>query len=171
MGGKGPLSDPKIEMRQALQDIREALHGLREGVVTAVMRRNRALDDVARLDGTLADLDSKAALADRVSNPKMATELRDERIVRAAELEEARKLADRLTAEAESAKINLPAEEARLLQRARELQARMIESAGASIGGGSASEFGTEADALFDRARDKTRTLQNEASARAEVSA
>ena len=53
-------------MRQALSDIREALHALREGVVTAVMVRNRAQDDVASLERTVADLDARASLADRI---------------------------------------------------------------------------------------------------------
>ena len=169
MAGSGPFGDPKIEMRQAVRDIHEALRAAREGVVTAVMQRNRAQDAVAKLERTIADLDAKAGVADKIPNAKLAAELREERVRRAAELEDARKLADRLTAAAESAKLELPEQEARLLQQARELQTRLIESAGATIDSNAAEDFGTEADALFDRVRAKTRDLQNEASARSEV--
>lgn len=72
MAGPDPFGDSKIEMRQAAREIREALQALREGVVTAVMRRNRAQDDVTRLERLLADLDAKAALAARVVNAKLA---------------------------------------------------------------------------------------------------
>ncbi len=166
-----PFGDPKIEMRQAVRDIHEALRGLREGVVTAVMQRNRAQDEVSKLERTLADLDAKAELAGKLTNPKLAEELREERRVRAAELEEARKLAGRLAAAAESAKLSLPEEEARCAQKARELQAQLIQATGAAIDANATEDFGSEADALFERARAKTRDLQNEAGARAEVSA
>jgi len=168
MSGAGSL-DPKFEMRQAVRDIREALGALREGVVTAVMRRNRAQDEVVRLERGLVDLEPKITLAEKVLNPKLAAELREEKVKRTAELEEARKLAATLTASAESAKINLPEEEARLLRQARELQAQLIEAAGNAIGNAGSELFGSEADSLFDRAREKTINLQNEASARAEV--
>jgi predicted dehydrogenase/phage shock protein A len=169
MGSPGPFGDPKIEMRQAVRDIREALHALREGVITAVMRRNRAHDEVTKLEQLLVDLDAKADVADKLKNPKLAGELREEHKVRAGELEKARQLVARLTAAAESAKINLPEDEARLLQRARELQTQLIETAGTAIETGTLDVVGTEANALFERARNKTRDLQNEASARTEV--
>ena len=171
MGTPGRFGDSRIEMRQAVSDIRQALHALREGVVTAVMLRNRAQDDAAKLERLVGDLDRKAEQANRLKNPKLAEEIRAERKTRGAELEDNRKLAAQLTAAAETAKINLPEEEARLLQQARELQTRLIEAAGASIDAEATGSFSSETDALLDRAREKTRSLQNEASARSEVSA
>jgi predicted dehydrogenase len=156
-------------MRQAVRDIRAALQALREGVVTAVMHRNKAEDEAAKLERLIADLDAKADLAEKINNPSLAAELREERTRRAAELEEARKLAQRLAAAAESAKVNLPQEEARLTQRARELQTQLIEAAGAKVGAGEFDVSDSDVDALLDRAREKTRSLQNEASARSEV--
>ena len=165
MGNPSQFGDPRIEMRLALREIREALHALREGVVTAVMHRNRAQDDVVRLERSLADLDTKADLADRIRNASLAGELREERARRAAELEEARKLAASLAAAAENAKLNLPEEEARLLQKARDLQS-MVSSVLDQFHPGI---LDSAVDDLFERARNKTRDLQNEASARGEV--
>jgi predicted dehydrogenase len=170
MGGSDRFSDPKLQITQAVREIREALHALRENVVVSVMRRNKAQDDLVKLEQMLAVLDAKAAQADKLNNPQVATDLREERKRRAAEVEDARKLLDTLTAQAESAKINLPEEEARLLQQARDLQAQLVQTVSERIDANAPEAFGTEADALWERAAGKTRDLQNEASARTEVS-
>ncbi len=169
MGSPDPFGDPKTRMRQAVQDIREALHALREGVVSTVMQRNRAQEQVTALERALADLDKRRQPAEEIGNPRLAAELREERARRAIELTEARKVAMRLTAAAESAKINLPQEEARLLQRARELQTQLIDAARGVISSEASGTSRPEWEGMFDRASEKTRSLRNEASARTEV--
>src|SRR5690242_404039 len=106
MGSSDRFPDPKLQISQAVREIRESLHALRENVVLSVMRRNKAQDNVTKLERMIADLDSKTLQAQKLANPKIADELREERKRREAELKDARKLADQLTAQAESAKIN-----------------------------------------------------------------
>ncbi|HLJ54402.1 MAG TPA: Gfo/Idh/MocA family oxidoreductase [Chthonomonadaceae bacterium] len=168
MSNSGPFGDPQTELRAAIRGIQDAVRELHESVVRSVMDRNRAEAAATKIEREIADLDTKAALAEEASHSDVAAELRAERDRRTAELVDARGLASRLAAAAEAAKTGQPAEEARLLQQARELRARFAASAGSTIGG----EAGlSEADVLFERARSKTAGLQNEASARAEVAA
>src|SRR5579862_9907372 len=99
-----PSGDSRAALNEAIEQVRAALNALREGVVTAVMRRNRLQDEVAKQEQRLADLDQKATLAERINNPRLAAELRAERAQRMTELAELKKALARAEAEAESAK-------------------------------------------------------------------
>jgi predicted dehydrogenase/phage shock protein A len=169
MGPSDSFRDPKIQLSEGIRQIREALHALREGVVMAVKRRNQLQDEVAKLERLIADLETKAALAEKIGNPSLAAELREERKRREAELAKMRTLLTRLEADAESAKIQLPEEEARLLQQANDLKAQFARLAGAQVEASAPESLGTPADEMFTRAADKVRDLEREASAREEV--
>ncbi|HLV82078.1 MAG TPA: hypothetical protein VKT32_17440, partial [Chthonomonadaceae bacterium] len=163
--------DPKQQMRESLQQLRQALHRSRESVVVAVMRRNRLQDEVNRLERLLADLDSKAELADKLQNPKQAEELRAERKSREAELETLRAGLAQATAAAEAAKLRLPEEQARLLQQANDLKAQLAQMVGDRVEINASGLPGSETETLWDRAVQKTRSLELEAAARQEVAA
>ncbi len=169
MGGSDPTQDPRFQLREALEEIRRALYNLRESVVQAVMRRNYLQDEAAKLERQVADLERKAALAEQINNTALAAEIRQERKSREAELERLQTLLAKAEAEAESAKLQLPEEEARLTQQARDLNTRFIQLAGGRIDANASGGFGTEADAMFERASEKMRNLEREASARGEV--
>src|SRR5579871_2497065 len=163
MSASDPFRDPRIQLSEGIRQIREALHALREGVVLTVQRRNQLQDEVAKLERLIADIESKAALADKINNPALATDLREERKRREAELQRLRTLLTRAEAEAESAKIRLPEEEARLLQQANDLKAQFARLTGAQVEASSPGGLGSEADAMLDRAADKIRDLEREA--------
>ena len=171
MGGSDPSQDPNIQMRETLRELREALHNQRESVVLLVMRRNQLQDEVTRLEKLLGELASKAELADKLQNAKAATDLREERKSREQELERMRTLLARAEAESEAAKMRLPDEQARLLQQLNDLKAQFVRAAGDRIEAGSPGGLGSDADEMWNRATEKTRNLEREASARQEVSA
>jgi predicted dehydrogenase/phage shock protein A len=164
-----PSRDPKLQISEAIRELRAAAGALRENVVQAVMRRNRLQEEAARLERLIADIETKAALAEKINNTALAAELRAERKNREAELERLRALATQAEAEAESAKIRLPEEEARLLQQVNDLKGQLVRVTGAQVEQNAPGGMGTEADALWERAGEKLRNLQSEASARAEV--
>lgn len=153
--------DPRSRLREALQEIRNALTQARESVVLLVMRRNKVYEEVQQLERRVNDLEQKARLADQINNPALAAEIRAERDRCAAELERARARLAEAEAEAEAAKANLPRQEAQLQQQASELDFRLRQMDTAqSIAG---------AEDLWSRATEKVRQLQHEADARAEL--
>src|SRR5579859_4704639 len=131
------MSDPSSELRQSLSEaveqVRQALHALREGVITTVMRRNRLQDEVAKYEKLMADLAQKLAFAERINNPRMTLELREERERREKELAELKKSLARSEVEAESAKMRLPEEEARLARQINDLKAQSARAASARV--------------------------------------
>jgi predicted dehydrogenase/phage shock protein A len=169
MGSGDPTRDPREQLREASEQVRAALANARERVVQLVMRRNFLQDEATKLERLVTDLETKAALAERVKNTSLAEEIRQERKSREAELERLRGLLAQAEAEAESAKIGLPEEEAKLAQQLQDLNTQFVARVGdhieATAGGGPLSEPG----ALMERAGDKIRGMEREASARAEV--
>ena len=162
------LQDPRARINAALRELRNSMSQVREGVVLSVMRRNKISDDITKMERQISDLTTKAELAEKINNASLAEELRTERKSREAELERLRSTLATAEAEAESAKTRLPEEETRITQQIQNLQAELaqIESGRAAE---SAAGAGSNADAMFRRAADKVRDLQNEAAARGEV--
>ncbi|MCS6775539.1 MAG: Gfo/Idh/MocA family oxidoreductase [Chloroherpetonaceae bacterium] len=153
--------DPRSRLREALQEIRNALSQARESVVLLVMRRNKVYEEVQQLERRVTDLEQKARLADQINNPALAAEIRAERDRCAAELEHARARLAEAEAEAEAAKANLPRQEAQLQQQASELDLRLRQM--------ETTRSSAEAEDLWSRATEKVRQLQHEADARAEL--
>lgn len=164
-----PFADPKGEIAAGIRQLREALTLLRENVVTAVKRRNTLQDEVARWDRDLADLEAKAALAEKLNDARLAAEIRAEAKRREPERDRLRAALTTAEAEAEAAKIRMPEEEARLLQQANDLRAQLARATGARVEANLPGGLGTEADAMWNRATEKVRDLEREAAARNEV--
>src|SRR5436309_910740 len=101
MGGSDPTKDPNFLLREAMGQIQGARRAAHESVVQLVMRRNYLQDEARKLERLLADLDSKAAVADQLKNTTLAAEIREERKSREAELERLRALLAQAEAEAE----------------------------------------------------------------------
>jgi predicted dehydrogenase len=158
------MRDPRVQIGDALQELRESLSNLRESVVLTVMRRNKIQSEVTRLERLITDLDAKIALAEQINNLKVAAELREERTSRLAELERFRVLLATAEAEAEAAKLRLPEEEARLSQQASDLQAELSRLMAGQV---DANIAHTQDD--FSRAASKIEMLGHEVSARAEL--
>lgn len=169
MGSGDPTRDPREQLREASEQVRTALTNARERVVLLVMRRNFLQDEANKIERLVADLETKAALAEKVKNTALVEEIRQERKSREAELKRLRGLLAQAEAEAESAKIGLPEEEAKLARQLRDLDAQFVERVGTHIAGSAGGGPLTEADALLERATDKIRGMEREASARAEV--
>lgn len=163
------MDDPKRQLQEATQQIRDSLRGLRENVVQAVMRRNMLQDQLAKLEKLIADLDAKAALADKIHNPTLATELRQERTGREAERTRLKTLLASAEAEAEAAKLGLPEQEASLLRQANELKTQFAQLVSDRIDSNASGGIGTPGDSLWERATDKIRGLESQASAQVEV--
>ena len=164
-----PGTDSYLRMADIKEELRQAQSGasqLRESVVMFVMRRNKLADDVTRLERLIADLETKATLAERINNGGLAGELRAERARREAELQRTRALFQTADAEAEAAKVRLPEDEIALRQRINNLQSQIAAMESGRLMDSLTSD---NSDALFQRAADKTRDLQAEASARREV--
>jgi predicted dehydrogenase len=155
-------------LREAIALIREAAQALREGVVQAVMRRNRLYDEVKRLDLVLTDLRQKLAAAEKAGNSALGAQLRQEIELRDGELERTRALLTQAETEADLAKQRLPEEEARLARQLNDLQARFAQNAAAQATGELPGAV-SEAESLWDRASAKVDALRREASAREEV--
>src|SRR5579871_4782704 len=170
MGASDRFDDPKIQLSEGIREIREALKALREGVVSSVKSRNLLQDMVAQQEQQIADFETKAALAEKLNDPKLAEELRNERKKREAELETLRLRLTQAEAKAESAKIQLPEEEARLLQQANDLKAQFARLTGARAERGSLG-FGSDTEETWNRMQEKARDLEREAAAREEVAA
>lgn len=162
--------DPRATISEALRQTRAAISALREGVVQAVMRRNKLADDVARVERLVADLETKATLAEQIKQERLAKELRDERATREKELAQLRTLLAKAEVEADTAKTTLPEAEARLMRQLNDLQAAAVEGAGAQIAANAPGGL-SEADDLWARAGGKIGDMRREASARDEVTA
>lgn len=169
MSGSDPTQDPKEILREAYSQIKQEAQNLRESIVQFVMRRNYLESEVQKLEGVVADLEAKVGLAEELHNDALAAEIRLERDRRTGELERTRAMLNEAIASADAAKTGLPAEEARLAERARELNTQFVERAEGQIQNNAAGSFGVESDALWSRASDKLRNLAREATAREEM--
>ena len=159
------------KIKDELRDAQSGVSQLRESVVTAVMRRNQLADDVTRRERVITDLETKAALTERsLNNSPLAAELRAERATQETELARFRVLLQSAETESEDAKRRLPDEEGQLRQRIKALQAQ-IAALESGRGAESVAANGYSTEALYQRASDKIRDLQAEASARSEVAA
>jgi hypothetical protein len=158
-------ADLKAQLLEASQQVRNALRDLRESVVQLVMRRNALQDQLTKVERQIAadDLETKAALAEKINNPGLAAELRQELKRRQEEAERLRNLLAVAETDADAAKARLPEDEARLTQQAHEIKARLAAMIGDRL------EANAEGEATWARAADKVRGLQSEASAREEV--
>ncbi len=164
--------DPNTSLKEAIREISDARTALREGVVQSVMRRNRLIDEVTRVEQLVADLETKSALAEQINNPRLAAELREERTRRIAELDSMQIALASAEVAADTAKTSLPLEENRLLTQLNDLRARMGEAAGAQIDANAATTSAVGSDSSFwERASDKISDLRREASAREELTA
>ena len=157
-------------IRAEVAQVRDALRDLRESVVLRVMHRNKLAEEVTRLERLTAELDSKAAQADRLSNPSLAGEILAEHALRMEELEQFRVRLTQSQAEAEAAKIRLPEDEGTLLRQLNDLQARAMRQTAAQVQANAPGGIGGDAEDLWTRASNKISDLTREASAREEVS-
>ena len=71
--------DSEAVVREALREIRDARQALNERVVLAVQQRNRMQDECVVREREIADIETKASLAERINRLEMAMELREER--------------------------------------------------------------------------------------------
>ncbi len=163
-----PFDTTKYDLQESLREIRSAVGLARERVVQVVMRRNQIEDEAERLQNVVVDLEKKAALAESINQPQLAAQLRSERKMREADLVVARTRLQEAEVEAQTAKDRLREDEARLSEQASVLQAKMTQYSGAQAIEGALG--GSDAEDAWNRAANKIRTLENEASARSEVS-
>ena len=161
--------DSEAEVREALREIRDARQALNERVVLAVQRRNRMQDECAIREREIVDIETKAALAERIHRTELAIELREECKKREAELVSLREKLTEAEVNAESAKMRLPEEEARLLLQVNALQAQLVQAAGSRIRAAEELELASPGAESWQRASEKIRDLGREASARDEV--
>jgi predicted dehydrogenase len=161
--------DSEAMVREAMQEIREARKALNERVVLAVQLRNRMQDECVTREKEIADLEAKAAMAERIHRVELAAELRAERKKREGELIFLRQKLTEAQANAESAKIRLPEEEARLLLQVNALQAQLVQSAESRLRATEELNLASPMEQSWERASEKVRDLTREASARDEV--
>lgn len=166
-----PGQTPEQELREQVAEIRDALRLLRESVVLRIMRRDKLQEDANRLQQRVAELERGTVLAERAQNAGLQHEIQQERTRITEELERTRTQLTQAEAEAESAKIRMPEEEATLLRAINDLQARYTRFTAAQVEANVPGGGVTEADSLWDRASSKIADLTREAQARDEVSA
>ncbi len=168
------MADRELEseaaIREALLEIREARKALHERVVLAVQRRNRMQDEVSIREQEIADIETKASLAERINRLELAAELRTERKKREGELVFLRQKLTEADANAESAKMRLPEEEARLLLQVNALQTQLVQATESRMRAAEELNSFSPAEEMWQRASEKVRDLGREASARDEVS-
>jgi predicted dehydrogenase/phage shock protein A len=162
-----PFDTTKYDLQEALREIRQAAGLARERVVQLVMYRNQIQDEVERLTAQVEDLERKAALAESINQPQVAEQLRNQRKARENDLIAAKNRLQAADIEADTAKERLREEEARLSEQAGNLQAKLSQFSGTQAIEGALG--GSDAEDAWNRAAGKIRTLENEASARAEV--
>lgn len=170
------VTEPQMDRSDTLRLLKANLSSLRESVVLAVMRRNKLTDEVAKLEHLVADLETKALLSEKINNPMLAMELREDRKPREAELSRLRPLLQAAQLEAETAKLRLPEEEATLTKQIQDLENGIMPTLPSSIIIFAVPQsepvmlnVSTEAESLFERAAEKTQALTQEALAREEV--
>jgi predicted dehydrogenase len=161
--------DSEATVREAIQEIREARKALHERVVLAVQNRNRMQDEIALREREIADIETKAALAERINRVELAAELRAERKKREGELIFLRQKLTEAETNAESAKMRLPEEEARLLLQVNALQAQLVQAAESRMRAHDELNRFSPSEEAWQRASEKVRDLGREASARDEV--
>jgi predicted dehydrogenase len=161
--------DSEAAVREALREIRDARQALNERVVLAVQQRNRMQDECVVRESEIADIDTKASLAERINRLELAMELREERKKREADLIFLRQKLTEADANAESAKMRLPEEEARLLLQVNALQAQLVQAAGNRMRASEELDLASPSEEMWQRASEKVRELGREASAREEV--
>lgn len=161
--------DAETAIREAMDEIREARKALNERVVLAVQNRNRMQDEVALREREIADIETKASLADRINRTDTAAELRAERKKREGELAFLRQKLSEAEANAESAKARLPEEEARLLRQVHALQAQLVQATGNRMRAVDELNSFSPMEESWQRASEKIRDMGREASARDEV--
>jgi len=168
MAAGDSYQDPQVSVSEGIRQIRDALTRLREDAVAAVKNRYVLEDELARWDRDLLDLETKASLADKLNDPKLAGEIRDTAKQRRVERDRVQLALTNAQAAAEAAKTTLPEEEARLMQQANDLKAQLTRLAAARVENNQDGS-GTNADEMWDRATSKIRDLGREAAAREEI--
>ena len=167
------MADRELEsaeaVREALQEIRDARKALHERVVLAVQNRNRMQDECVKREQEIADIETKASLAERIHRVELAAELHQERKKREGELIFLRQKLTEAEANAESAKTRLPEEEARLLLQVNALQTQLVQATGNRLRAEEELGLSSPTEEMWQRASEKVRDLGREASARDEV--
>ena len=171
MAAGDPYQESKVSASEGIRQIRESLTRLREDAVAAVKKRYVLEDELARWDRDLADLETKASLAEKLNDPKLAAEIRDAAKLRRVERDRVQAALTRAQAAAEASKTTMPEEEARLLQQANDLRAQLTRATFASAESNLSGDAGTNADEMWDRATLKIQDLGREAAAREEIAA
>ena len=108
-----------------IRNIREALDRIHEDAVAAVKRLDQLEQEHAKHLREIADLESKARLAESLNEPGMAREIRDHIGRRRSDIDGLVKAVESARAAAEAAKGALPAQQELFLQEISRLRTRL----------------------------------------------
>lgn len=161
--------DPVSELREETARLRDALRSLRESVVLRVMRRSQLQDEVTQAEKRVEAIARGITLAVQANEPQTVADFTQEQTLRTAELDRLRGMLTQAEAEAESAKLSLPEDEAVILRLINDAQLHAAQRAAMLVQNNGPDGLGTNADDLWERASSKIATLRNEAAAREET--
>ena len=153
------ILDAKLEIKSAIDEIRQAMRDLRESVVKAVQRRHQAEAALASLVERQSDLQKSLEIARQLQKDALAAEFTEALKSGSREIEDARRLCNEMEVQAHVAQESQSSEEARLQTLVISLQERLVGTLASSAG---ATEGGV-ADSLWESAQNKTQTLLSRA--------
>ena len=150
--------DSKLEIREAIDEIRQAMRDLRESVVQAVTRQHQANANLAPLIERQTNLQKSIEIAQNLKKETLAEEFRESLKSCTREVEDAKRLCADMEARATVAKETQSAEEARLQTLVIQLQGQLVERLGAQ-----AETTNPVTDATWERMQNKTQDLMSRA--------
>ena len=125
--------DANLGIREAIEEIRQAVRDLRENVVQALTRRNQAQTALSKLEDRKSELLKSLELAQNLHRDAIADEYRADLKKCLIEIELAKKFVSQVEAQVDAAKNMQSQEEARLQQIAVELQGRLVVQLGSEV--------------------------------------
>lgn len=175
LGKLDQLEDPEILLQEAAREMRENMAANRQRAVTAITQKNNLKSLLDEQERRIAQLDAQAEMAVKKGDRDLARRVLREKLTFAATLEGTRASYDQAVEASEAIKVAIRRQEETVRQRTAEALAKRAQWKQAQIQieidkALNGLTFEDESSA-WERAGEKIRSAQSEASARAELAA
>jgi len=173
LGKLGEMEDPEVLLQEAAREMRENLAANRQRAITAITQRNNLKAMLDEQDKRIAQLDAQAETAVKNGNRDLAVRVIREKLTFQETVEGTRASYQQAVEASEAVKVAIRRQEGAVRQRTAEALAKKAQWKQAQIQieidrALTGLTFEDESSA-WERAGDKIRTAQSEASARAEL--
>lgn len=173
MGKLDQLEDPEVLLRQAQDEMRKSLAENRQRAITAITQKNNLKALLDEQEKKVAQLEAQAEMAVKKGDRDLARRILKEKLAFSETINDTRGSYDQAVQASEAIKVAMRRQEETVRQRTAEALAKKAQWKQAQIQIEMDKAFSgltfEEESSAWERAGEKIRTAQSEASARAEL--